>query len=420
LADESAQQTGLSRRRFLAGLGVAAAGAVVGGGGVAIADAANAAPASGTVPFYGRYQAGITTDQQDRLCFAAFDFVTSSRDDVIAMLKDWTTAAEAMCAGRATGSVAGDVNAPPDDTGEALGLSAANLTLTFGFGSSFFSQGGVDRFGVAGRKPAALVDIPPFKGDELDPGISDGDMCVQACADDPQVAFHAVRNLARIGRGTVVMRWNQLGFGRTATTSRTQSTPRNLMGMKDGTDNLRAQDTDLLNQNVWVGSNSDQAWMTNGTYLVSRRIRMLIEVWDRAGLGDQESTIGRTKLEGAPLGKTHEKDPVDLNATNAAGLPQIPAKAHIRLAAPSTNNGKHILRRGYSFTDGMDQLGTLDAGLFFIAFQNDPRTHFIPIQQKLSQNDALNEYIQHTSSALFAVPGGWNKGEYIGQRLFAA
>ena len=77
---------------------------------------------------------------------------------------------------------------------------------------------------------------------------------MQACADDPQVAFHAVRNLARIGRGAVVMRWSQLGFGRTATTTRAQDTPRNLMGFKDGTNNIRAEDAAAARtQFVWVG-----------------------------------------------------------------------------------------------------------------------------------------------------------------------
>ena len=65
---------------------------------------------------------------------------------------------------------------------------------------------------------------------------------MQACADDPQVAFHAVRNLARIGRGIVVMRWSQLGFGRTSSTSTAQETPRNLMGFKDGTNNITAEE----------------------------------------------------------------------------------------------------------------------------------------------------------------------------------
>jgi deferrochelatase/peroxidase EfeB len=97
----------------------------------------------------------------------------------------------------------------------------------------------------------------------------------------------------------------------------------------------------------------------------------------------------------------------------------IPVDAHIRLAAPAENSGTRILRRGYSFTDGMDErLGQLDAGLFFLAFMSDPDA-FITLQHRLGRNDALNEYITHNGSALFAVPPGVQPGGYIGQGLFA-
>ena len=244
---------------------------------------------------------------------------------------------------------------------------------------------------------------------------------MQACADDPQVAFHAVRNLARIGRGSVVMRWSQLGFGRTSTTSRAQATPRNLMGFKDGTNNIRAEDTAAMRRHVWVGAGDDPAWMRDGTFMVTRRIRMLIEVWDRASLADQQDTIGRLKTSGAPIGGERESDEADLSAKRAGGEPRIPVDAHIRLAAPQANGGERILRRGYSFTDGMDtELGQLDAGLFFICFQRDPFKQFVAIQRRLGSNDALNEYIKHTSSAVFAVPPGVRPGGYVAQGLFEA
>ncbi len=234
---------------------------------------------------------------------------------------------------------------------------------------------------------------------------------MQACADDPQVAFHAVRNLARIGRGAVAMRWSQLGFGRTSSTSRAQDTPRNLMGFKDGTNNLKLEDARALDEHVWVGPGHEPAWLRGGTYLVARRIRMLIEVWDRASLDDQERTIGRHKASGAPLGARDEFDPVELAGTT------IPADAHIRLAAPAENGGVRILRRGYSFTDGMDdRLGQLDAGLFFISYQNDPQA-FVRLQRRLGEADALNEYIVHTGSALFACPPGARPGSYVGETL---
>jgi deferrochelatase/peroxidase EfeB len=408
----------VSRRGLL---GTAAAGSlavgVAGGFGIGRATASDSqdTPPSGRVDFYGRHQAGIVTPAQDRLHFAAFDVTTNSRADLIDLLKTWSAAAAAMTAGKPAGEPNDEQNTPPQDTGEAVGLKAANLTVTIGFGPTLFDE----RFGLRGKRPAPLVAIPPLPGDELDPEISDGDICVQACADDPQVAFHAVRNLARLGQGVVVMRWCELGFGRTSKTSSAQQTPRNLMGFKDGTNNITSQETEALKRFVWVGSDGP-AWMRGGSYLVSRRIRMLIEAWDRTALSEQETTFGRTKSEGAPFGQSKEDDPVDLQISNSDGTPVVPKNAHVRLAAPSENKNERILRRGYSFTDGFDQVrGQLDAGLFFICFQRDPRKQFVPIQTRLGANDNLNEYIQHKSSAVFAVPpGARRRGDWVGSGLF--
>ena len=304
--------------------------------------------------------------------------------------------------------------APPDDTGETVGLLPSSLTVTFGLGPSLFAKRGL---GLAARRPAALAPIPPLPADQLNELESGGDLCVQACSDDPQVAFHAVRNLARIGRGTVVMRWSQLGFGRTSTTTRSQQTPRNLMGFKDGTANIRAEDTEAMDRQVWVGGEGP-AWMRGGSYLVARRIRMLLEVWDRSSLEDQEQTIGRHKYSGAPLGEQDEFDPIDLDAEKG-GEPTIPVDAHVRLASPRFNSGERILRRGYSFTDGVDaSLGELEAGLFFVCFQRDPE-QFVTIQRRLGSHDALGEYIKHVGSAVFAVPPGARPGGYVGESLLS-
>jgi len=167
---------------------------------------------------------------------------------------------------------------------------------------------------------------------------------------------------------------------------------------------------------VWVREGPD--WMRGGTYLVARRIRMLIEIWDRSPLLEQEQTIGRHRASGAPLGKEDEFDPVDLKANGPDGLPAIPMDSHVRLARQNQN--ERILRRGYSFTDGMDsKTGQLDAGLFFISFQRDPGQQFVPLQRRLGQNDRLMEYIQHTGSAVFACPSGIRRGGYVGEELFA-
>jgi deferrochelatase/peroxidase EfeB len=419
----SRDRIAVTRRQMLGGLAFAGA---AGAGAAVIGGAAHARTArddddiasNSAVPFYGSHQAGIATPVQERLAFGAFDVLPgSSRADVVGLLKEWTSAAARLTQGKELGT--NDVPvAPPDDTGEALGLPPSSLTITFGFGPTFFDGGG-DRFGVASRRPAALADLPHFDGDALDPARSGGDIGVQVCADDAQVAYHALRNLTRIGRGVVGLRWMQEGFGRTASTSGAQSTPRNLMGFKDGTNNVHGDDAALMRAQVWVPHTDEPSWMRKGSYLVVRRIRMRIEVWDRSALDDQEKTIGRHKDSGAALGERHEHDPVDLHAKHG-GEPVVPLDAHIRLAAPVTNHGHHLLRRGFSFTDGVDPAtAALDAGLFFLAYQRDPRKQFVPIQHRLAANDALNEYIQHVASAQFAIPPGAQRGGWIGETLFA-
>jgi deferrochelatase/peroxidase EfeB len=405
--------TRLSRRRLLgvagAGAAAVAAGGVGGFGLRALVDEPASASA-GAVAFHGVHQAGITTPAQDRLHFAAFDVTATGRADLIRLLRDWTEAAARMTAGHGAGpagAVGGMPEAPPDDTGEALDLPPARLTITVGFGPSLFDR----RFGLADRRPAALADLPHFMGDDLDPGRSGGDLAVQACADDPQVAVHAVRNLARLAFGSAAVRYSQLGFGRTSSTSRSQTTPRNLFGFKDGTANLKSEDTALVDSQVWAHADDGAGWMDGGSYLVTRRIRMHIEPWDRTPLVEQETIIGRSKGVGAPLGQQREFDEMNL-AT-------LPATSHVRLSHPSRHGGAHLLRRGYNFVDGSDGLGRLDAGLFFMAYQRDPRRQFVPIQRALAREDVMNEYIQHVGSGLFACPPGVRPGGYLGEALFA-
>ncbi|MGH3714352.1 MAG: iron uptake transporter deferrochelatase/peroxidase subunit [Micromonosporaceae bacterium] len=418
----------VSRRRVIGLAGAGVAGITVGTAAGAVAhdlvDGTPTAVADGlaeAVPFHGVRQAGITTPMQDRLHFVAFDVLTDSRDELVALLKEWTAAAERMTRGRdagAIGAVDGLPEAPPDDTGEAIGLPPSGLTLTIGFGPSLFTDAkGRDRYGIAARRPTALKPLPHFVGDEIDPGISGGDIAIQACAHDPQVAVHAIRNLARIGFGKVAVRWSQLGFGRTSSTSRTQQTPRNLMGFKDGTNNLKAEDAKLLDEHVWVARDDDQPWLAGGSFLVTRRIRMMIEPWDRTPLGDQEGIIGRVKGTGAPLTGKGEFDALDFKA-KTDGEFTISDTAHVRLAHPSHNGGARMLRRGYNFVDGSDGLGRLNAGLFFIAYQRDPSKGFIPVQRSLS-TDVLNEYIRHVGTGIFACPPGVARpGDYWGRTLF--
>ncbi len=336
------------------------------------------------------------------------------------MLTAWTRAAERMTQGQDAGTygaVNGPYDAPPEDTGEAIGLPASGLTLTFGFGPSLFSAH--PSLGLSAKRPAALVDLPKFAGDNLDPATTGGDLCVQACAQDPQVAVHAIRNLARIGFGTAAVRWSQLGFGRTSSTSTAQATPRNLFGFKDGTANLKAEDTSAVDQHVWVQPGDGSDWMTNGSYLIARRIRMNIETWDRGSLHEQEDIIGRTKATGSPLSGGEEFTNPDFSMKGATG-PIIPVDSHVSVVHPDHNNGAQLLRRGYNFVDGSDKLGRLDAGLFFLAYVRDPRNSFIPMQAKMAKEDAMMEYLQPVGSGIWAVPPGVKDDrEFIGSGLFA-
>ncbi|AYM41149.1 peroxidase [Mycobacteroides chelonae] len=415
---------GFNRRKLLGAAGVTAAVAGAAGAGVlgGRASAASIGPDNVKVPFRGEHQAGITTPAQDRMHFCAFDVMpNATRGEVQAMLRQWTEMAERMSQGEETtpgGAIDGNPYAPPTDTGEALDLAASALTLTIGFGPSFFRKDGVDRFGIADKLPAPLQELPKFRNEKLDPARCGGDICIQACADDPQVAVHAIRNLARVGFGTVAVKWSQLGFGRTSSTSRSQVTPRNLFGFKDGTRNIKAEDTGKVNTSVWVAKGDNPEWMTGGTYLVARRIRMLIESWDRTVLNEQERVIGRSKGSGAPIGQSDEFAAIDFTGKKSDGEPLLDVDAHVRLASAEELGGIEILRRGYNFTDGSDGFGHLDAGLFFIAFVRNPQSQFIPMQRKLATEDALNEYILHTGSAIFACPPGLGPKEYWGQSLF--
>ncbi|HWH25874.1 MAG TPA: iron uptake transporter deferrochelatase/peroxidase subunit [Pseudolysinimonas sp.] len=425
MSDES--ESRLSRRGLLGLAGAGAAGLALGAsGGAAIATSAEAAGTSGAAesyPFFGRHQSGITTATQDRLHFAAFDLdASSTRQDLRELLSDWSYAASRLTQGLEVtedGAVGGSPLAPPDDTGEALGLPAAGLTITFGFGPTLFTDdSGVDRFGLADRRPAALAPLPRFSGDALRPESSGGDLCIQACADDPQVAVHAIRNLSRIAFGRAAIRWSQLGFGRTSSTSTSQTTPRNLFGFKDGTANIKAEETKDVAEFVWVADGDGPAWMTDGSYLVARKVRMVIESWDRTRLEEQQRVIGREKGEGAPLSGGTEFTEPNFTKPDDDGSPRIATDAHIRLSHPKANNGARMLRRGYNYVDGNDELGRLDAGLFFLSFQRDPE-QFITVQRSLAGHDALNEYIKHVGSAIFAVPPGARRGGSIGDGLFS-
>ncbi|GHE39100.1 iron uptake transporter deferrochelatase/peroxidase subunit [Streptomyces lavendulocolor] len=404
----------ITRRRLLGTVGAAGAGGVVVGasGGVIGARVTQDDPpttlttvGSTTVPFHGKHQAGITTPLQARGHLAAFDLAPgANRKTAAALLRRWSTAAQKLTAGEPVG----------DDTGVALDAGPSSLTVTFGFGSSFF-----DRTGLARQRPEALEPLPDFTSDALDPKRSNGDLWVQIGADDALVAFHALRAVQKAAGDAARVRWQMNGFNRTPGATKQPMTARNLMGQMDGTNNPQPTDEDF-DQRIFVPADGDPAWMAHGSYAVVRRIRMLLDSWERLSLDEQEKVIGRRKSDGAPLSGGTETTPVDLDKTDAAGNALIAADAHVRTSAPETNGGAAMLRRPFSFHDGIDEDGIPDAGLLFIAWQADPLKGFVPVQRKLDRGDALSAFIRHEASALFAVPGGAAKGEYVGQRLLEA
>jgi deferrochelatase/peroxidase EfeB len=430
-ADRGSERAGewprrrVSRRAFLGTAGGVAAGAVGAAAtvdGIDPTDAGAATTSHGpTEPFYGVHQGGITTSPQAQTMFVALDVTSDRRQEVAELLRAWTGVAAALTSGR--GGPAADhglgTGAPDDD--EAVGLGPARLTVNFGFGPSLFGRGSSDRFGLGKDCPEALVDLPAFPGDQLDPAKTGGDLTIHACADDPQVVFHAARQLVRAAEGVASLRWSQTGFNEQ---SASQGTPRNLMGFKDGTMNPSGERK--LADVVWVRG-AEPAWMDGGTYVVVRRIRMDLDQWDSTPVATQERTIGRYKRSGAPLGRTAEFDALDLSAKDADGDPVVPLDAHVRIASPQENWNNAMLRRGYGYNDdalvagpaSAHETSTFDAGLLFVAYQQNPRQVFIPIYAELAARDALRRFTVHTGSAVAALPpGARHPGSWIGEQLF--
>ncbi|HEY1530291.1 MAG TPA: iron uptake transporter deferrochelatase/peroxidase subunit [Galbitalea sp.] len=415
------EKPGLTRRGFFLGAGgFAASGLVVGaaaggaaGFGLARATGSETAATADVVyPYYDQeHQGGVQTEPQKYSVFMTYDLTTSSRSDVQVLLARWTAAIAQMTKGQPIGNPQ-----PPGassvavDSGEALDLGAQALTVTVGLGPGLFDS----RFGLASKRPKLLKKLPDLPSDQLQDEFTGGDLCLSACADDPQVAYHAIRNLSRMARGTAATRWTVTGFGR-ASAGPSQQTPRNLLGFKDGTRNITS-DLDF-DKWVWVKGETED-WMNGGSYLVARKIHQSIETWDTDRIGDQENVFGRSKLEGAPLTGHGEFDTPDFTKKRADGSLVIPANSHIALASHENNGGIRIHRRSYNYTEGIDDVGQIDAGLLFVAFMNDP-AHFITLQKRLGSSDRLNEYIQHIGSALFAVPRGPRTGSYIAAELFA-
>lgn len=393
----------LNRRSFLKSIMIAGAGVLT----PAVVNAESkvhtqrVSPVANKYPFFGIHQQGIATPAQKHIYFLVLDLHTDSLADIREVFQVWTAYASKLTVGENVEPYSKNMLLPPSDTGEADSLNPSNLTLTFGVGPGFF-----DKLGLQSLRPAALKDLPHFPRDQLRAEFSGGDICIQACANDPQVAFHAVRNLVRVARLKVTMKWSQMGFN----SYEGKDTPRNLFAFKDGTVNPTPDELDKV---VWI---KDGTWLDNGTYLVMRRVQMHLETWDRTNLKGQNDTFGRRRDSGAAFGKKYEFDPVDIEAKDKDGERIMPEDSHVFLAK---NAGVQVLRRSFSFASGVDaRTGQFDAGLLFISFQKNP-DQFIQIQNMLGNVDKMNEYITHIGSGLFACFGGVSQksGDYIGRAL---
>ncbi|MDI2098268.1 Dyp-type peroxidase [Ruicaihuangia caeni] len=394
-------ERGVSRRHLLTGGVAAAAGAAVALGGdraaramVAESESGRAdAAGSSIVPFFGAHQAGIATPPQAHAVFIAFDLRDDvDRDGIRRLLVLLTDDAARLTAGRP----------PLGDQEPELAEHPANLTVTFGFGPRLVER--VD----PGKVPSWLGPLPSFGIDRLEARWSDGDLMLQLASDDPVTLAHALRMLRKDARAFTTVRWVQPGFRRAHGTEQPGATMRNLFGQLDGTVNPQpgSDDFDRL---VWV---DDAGWLSAGTSLVLRRIAMDLDAWDELDRPAREQSVGRTLATGAPLTGADEHDEPDLTATNAIGLPVIPAFAHIRRARTGDVR-ERIFRRAYNY-----ETPEGSAGLLFGSFQADPERQFVPIQRRLDELDLLNVWTTPIGSAVFAVPPGCAEGGFIGESMF--
>lgn len=401
--------TSVSRRTLLRGgallAGGAAAGAAVGAGVAAATssggDVVEPVPTTfggRTVAFHGPHQAGIATAPPAQAWFVAYDLRDgATRDDAARLLRLWTDDAARLTAG--TGPLA--------DIEPELAARPAGLTFAFGFGPSLFR-----RLGLQSAQPAGLVDIPPLKIDKLTPAWSGGDVLVQVAADDQLPVSHAVRMLTKDAASFARVRWIQRGFRGAAGAAAPGTTPRNLMGQVDGTQNPALGSADF-DRATWATTGPD--WFRGGTTAVVRRIRMELDTWDTLGRPDRELVIGRRLADGAPLTGGDETTPVDLDAVDRFGLSVIPEFAHVRRARARTPD-EVIVRRGYNYQElGAD--GSVESGLVFVSYQADIGRQYVPVQLRLAELDLLNVWTTPIGSAVFAVPPGVAPGEWIGQRL---
>lgn len=373
---------------------------------------------------YAEHQPGVATPQLDRLAFVALDVTVERLAQLRELLETISARARELMSrhNRQSGGDAGR-GCGRARTGERTALARAGLTVTVGLGPTIFESGGEDRFGLSKVSPVTLRPLPAFNGDALDSDLCGGDLCLQVCAHDAGLAEEALADLVATIRGASVTRWSQRGLLLRRKGERIDGTPRDVLGFKSGTRNLRRGRD--LDRHVWITRN-DRTWMLGGTILVVRRIDVLIDAWRSLHLGAQERIIGRHRDTGAPLHREHEFEALPLAEHDSGGL-LIPADAHARVAAPEGNDGAVMLRRSYSYdpTDtepggpSSSQSLRREAGILFLAFQRDPRRQYVPVQRRLADRDALSAFTRHVGSAIFAIPPGARPGQFLAEPLFS-
>lgn len=404
MADRS--RLSVNRRRLLAGGAAAlAGGAVLNQSGAAHSATVRNGFGVDVEPFYGPHQGGIATAPQSHGLFVAFDLNDggrppagrTERETVAAILRLWTTDAARLTQG-----------APAlADTEPELATRPARLTITVGLG-----VGLLDRIGATGARPPSARELPLFDVDRLEQRWSGGDLLLQICADDPVTVAHANRVLTKNVRSMAAPRWRQAGFRNARGADAGGTTMRNLMGQVDGTANLAAADFDDL---VWM-SGPAHPGLVGGTLLVIRRIAMHLDTWDELDRRSKEFTVGRTLDSGAPLTGSHEHDEPDFALTHN-GIPVIPQNSHVALAH-HRGTRERFLRRPYNYDDPAEPGQTSNSGLIFATFQRDIDEQFLPVQRRLAQFDALNQWATAIGSAVFVVPGGVRTpDDYLGQEL---
>jgi deferrochelatase/peroxidase EfeB len=405
----------VKRRAFLGSAAALGAGAaidrVLGAGAAAPAQAADAPVAAAKpIAFEGAHQAGILTPAPRHAIFAAFDAIAPSRAELAGALQALSERARRLT--RGYDALLGAPGEGPTPDSGILGPKVApdGLTATIAFGASLFDH----RYGLAARKPRALKAMTTFPDDALVAEECHGDVLVQLCANSEQTLLNALRDLMRATRGALAPRWKIEGF---LAVAQEPGAPRNLLGFKDGTANPATADRRLMDRVVWAGD-GEPSWAAGGTYQVVRIIRNRVEFWDRVARQEQELMIGRDKGTGAPLGRPRETD--DPGYPSDPKGERIPLDAHIRLARPRTpaTEGSRILRRGYSYSRGLDLSGQLDMGLIFCCFQADVEKQFEVVQRRLA-GEPLVDYVVPTGGGYFFAPPGARDGQdWVGSGLF--